>query len=219
MQKPGAMRNHSRLALTLSAATSLMLATGCMSELDPLDDTPPGVSPDTDSLPGSQSASDAGAGTAAPLPDARVVVPDAAPPPPPCMAMNGNTVTQDPLTGHCYMFFDRLKQEEDARNACTAYAPNTHLATLTSQAEHDRVYAILGETEAWIGLGDSLNEGSFVWLTGEPLGFTWWAPDEPNNGGNVLEEDCTISNARDTDGKWDDRACTMTYAYVCERDR
>ena len=61
MQKPGAMRNFT-FALTLSAATSLLLATGCMSELEPQGGTPPGVSPGTDSLPGSQSASDAGAG-------------------------------------------------------------------------------------------------------------------------------------------------------------
>ncbi len=54
-----------------------------------------------------------------------------------------------------------------------AEAENIFLAALTLTAD--------GYLESWIGLTDELNEGAFVWVTGEPLIYMNWAPGEPND--------------------------------------
>eukprot|EP01083_Nonionella_stella_P066826 176314_1 len=55
----------------------------------------------------------------------------------------------------------------------------------------------------FIGLTDSVSEGSFKWIDGTPYGYTNWAPNQPDNyegGENCVE---MIS----TDGKWNDVCC------------
>jgi hypothetical protein len=40
---------------------------------------------------------------------------------------------------------------------------------------------VFGSSQVRIGLSDELNEGVFLWDSGEPLAYTNWRPDEPNN--------------------------------------
>ena len=64
-----------------------------------------------------------------------------------------------------------------------------HLMTIESAAENTvannlRVLCSTstpGNCAAWIGLTDAAQEGTFVWVTGEPLAYTNWFPGEPNN--------------------------------------
>lgn len=63
----------------------------------------------------------------------------------------------------------------------------------------------------WIGLSDSLSEGQYVWVTGEPLTFSQWAPGEPDNFGTG--EDYSIINwqygrGAGAPGDWSDCAAT-----------
>lgn len=62
------------------------------------------------------------------------------------------------------------------------------LATISSADEQAWVQAALGSYSSWrywIGLNDIANEGQFVWVNGEPVGYTNWIPGQPNNGGGV----------------------------------
>ena len=55
----------------------------------------------------------------------------------------------------------------------------------------------------WIGLTDLFHEGSFAWVTGEPVTYTNWAKGQPDNGGNLNEHFAVIwpvSHSR----KWND---------------
>jgi hypothetical protein len=59
-----------------------------------------------------------------------------------------------------------------------------YLATITSGAEDTFLidnFSTLKQ-HLWIGLTDAAIEGTFVWVTGEPLTYTNWLPGEPNNG-------------------------------------
>ncbi|NOS69667.1 MAG: tandem-95 repeat protein [Verrucomicrobia bacterium] len=66
-----------------------------------------------------------------------------------------------------------------------AAALGGHLVSLGNQAEQDWVFntfaAYAGTNRfLWIGLNDTASEGAFRWAS-EPVGFTYWAPGEPNN--------------------------------------
>merc|ERR1711931_403588 len=97
----------------------------------------------------------------------------------------------------------------DAITGCIAEGAT--LATIESQAEQDAVYALTGDTGAWIGLADFLDEGVFSWVDGTALGFTNWKNNQPNNGNN--NQHCTWIRP---DGEWDDVTCKRTEAYVCQ---
>ena len=95
----------------------------------------------------------------------------------------------------------------DAKQACTNMGG--HLVTLADNAEQTFVYNTW--PSGWIGFSDEVVEGSFVWVTGEPVTYTNWNPGEPNNAGN---EDYTqfVSG-----GKWNDLPNT-SLPYVIEFD-
>ena len=59
-----------------------------------------------------------------------------------------------------------------------------HLATITSLAEWEFLSSIPPSAYVWIGLSDAAQEGSFQWVTGEPLEYTIWKRNEPNNAGD-----------------------------------
>lgn len=87
------------------------------------------------------------------------------------------------------------------------------LATVSSQAEQDAVFALTGASGAWIGLTDFLNEGTFSWVDESPVTFTKWRVNQPNNGNN--NQHCTQIR---TDGDWDDVICDKQQAYVCQKN-
>ncbi|XP_070184585.1 uncharacterized protein, partial [Littorina saxatilis] len=57
----------------------------------------------------------------------------------------------------------------------------------------------------WIGLNDIAKEGSFTWVDGSPVTFSFWAPGQPGFFGSL--EDCVAMDMRDG-GHW--------YDYLCE---
>ena len=60
-----------------------------------------------------------------------------------------------------------------------------HLATIDDQAEQDWVndtFAAMGDL--WLGLNDVVEEGTWVWSSGDAVAYTNWLGGEPNSGGN-----------------------------------
>lgn len=62
-----------------------------------------------------------------------------------------------------------------------------HLVTITSKAENDFLSVNLlfaNVNRYWIGLTDEGTEGNFRWVTGEPLTYTNWSGNNPDNALN-----------------------------------
>jgi hypothetical protein len=97
-----------------------------------------------------------------------------------------------------------------------------HLVVIDDEVENEwvRAFAESSVTNsastnqlAWLGLGDSAEEGTFVWVTGAPLSLALWAATEPND--LYDDEDCVEIRAS---GAWNDDRCDAALSYVCECD-
>lgn len=99
-----------------------------------------------------------------------------------------------------------------------------HLATLTSREENDHVFQIMrdsGYTSAYFGLTDKDNEGTWVWVTGEPVSYTNWHSGEPNHENS--NEDYAMFYFKYSDGTWNDgdfggRTVSGGTAFICGWD-
>ena len=102
-----------------------------------------------------------------------------------------------------------------ARSACQAWGGE--LAGVHSLPDNGFVRGLVdgacGQTGAWLGYSDHMQEGRWRWTDTHPRGFSNWADGEPNDAGGV--EDYALVG---TDGRWNDLAGDVTAAcFVCAR--
>ena len=137
----------------------------------------------------------------------------------------------NPGNGHYYELIESELSWYDARDAAAGMSYNGvqgHLATITSQQEENFVvnkWPCIGtdnpashvcgeEARVWFGATDEASEGSWLWITGEPWGYTDWASNEPNGD---TDENCI--EYRDEDGGyWNDDNCNNSRWYLVEYD-
>ena len=115
--------------------------------------------------------------------------------------------------GHHYYFSDAAVEWPVADAAATALGG--YLATIADAGENVFVATVAGGGGifAWIGFTDQVSEGTFEWVTGEPVTFTGWNPGEPNNEFGI--EDWTEIN-RFGSGTWNDLPAGHPRRYVVE---
>lgn len=101
--------------------------------------------------------------------------------------------------GHFYFSTDETMTWPDAE--ALAQSMGGHLVTVNDQVEMDWLLSTFGsgQTNFWIGLNDIDNEGTYVWSSGEPVTYTNWAYQEPDN-----EEDADGVYAYYNTGQWTD---------------
>ena len=73
-----------------------------------------------------------------------------------------------------------------------------HLVTINDAAENEWISQTF-EGHPWTGFNDVNVEGTFEWVSGEPVTYTSWNPGEPNNSGGVEH----FAKTRG-DGLWND---------------
>ncbi len=109
---------------------------------------------------------------------------------------------QNPTNGH---YYDRIAVPNDfwqAQNiAQNDY--DAHLVTIGDAAENQWLVDTFGLSASWIGFTDEAQEGTWVWITDEPVTYTNWASTEPNNTYYGQPENYGIFNYGGA-GKWAD---------------
>jgi len=100
-----------------------------------------------------------------------------------------------------------------------------HLVTIGDGAESDFINAkfmMMNKYGPWIGLYNTGTEGSFAWVTGEPLTYTNWFPGEPNNKGGspaMIVEPYVLLNGYDYLNRWNDIDRWTLTGFVTEFER
>lgn len=87
----------------------------------------------------------------------------------------------NPENGHAYKWI-ACNDWEDAQ--AKAADEEAHLVTITSEAEQIWLEGVFGPGPYWIGLTDVLEEGEWIWETGEPVTYTNWGEEEED----ILDE-------------------------------
>jgi len=109
--------------------------------------------------------------------------------------------------GHTYYLISENTYEGAAAESL---ALGGYLTTINDQGEQDFLWNSwknsLGTGEGlWIGLEKSHHGSIFVWMNGEPVTFTYWAPGEPNNGfGRYYEGYVAMDQRFSSTGMWND---------------
>jgi hypothetical protein len=107
---------------------------------------------------------------------------------------------------------------EEAR--LDAIARGGHLATITSEDENNTVSSVTDDLVfldpnpgSWIGATDEDSEGNWVWVTGEPFGYT---PPDFNPDNYQGSQHYIVTNYREI-GFWDDDFLTSSRGYILEK--
>uniref|UniRef100_A0A1A8LL79 C-type lectin domain-containing protein n=1 Tax=Nothobranchius pienaari TaxID=704102 RepID=A0A1A8LL79_9TELE len=152
-------------------------------------------------------------------------------PPPPTPDINQPSVTCEGdwelFRGHFYYFTTNYSTWKGSRGFCEALGAD--LVKIDSREEQDflvgKVKAKMEfpEDKFWIGLTDSENESSWIWVDGSPLNtnLAFWRKSEPDNWAkeNQLGEDCVRMGEKGAEDLkcWFDKSCDAPQKSICEK--
>ncbi|CDQ96378.1 unnamed protein product [Oncorhynchus mykiss] len=81
------------------------------------------------------------------------------------------------------------------------------------------LYQLDGDADllVWIGLTDSVNEGTWKWVDGTPLTTSYWKSGKPYYGG-TNNNDCVEVYHRDNVlANWNNAPCNHMLRWICEK--
>lgn len=123
---------------------------------------------------------------------------------------------------HCYYYSVSRKTWTTAENTCEQFGG--HLVIIEDNDEDSFIQSFLNVSKTyandwlssytWAGASDLAEEGTWLWVTGKPVGvFTNWRGQGPNNGHHGSHtEDCMDLSG----GGWNDNDCASYFSFVCE---
>lgn len=115
----------------------------------------------------------------------------------------------------CYFVSTARKNWTISRQDCITKGAD--LVVIDSREEQIFVSQLLkAEQNAWIGLTDSLEEGTWMWVDGTPVTTAFWQPEQPNSfNGN---QDCgEMVTKKSGVGEWNDDGCFAQQIWICEK--
>lgn len=89
---------------------------------------------------------------------------------------------------HTYNLYNESMTWKEAKNYCESIGG--HLVTINSEQENNMICSMLSDNSMncyWIGLSRNSVGDDWEWINGEPVTYTNWADNEPNNDRNKNE--------------------------------
>ncbi|XP_029622374.1 C-type lectin domain family 4 member E-like [Salmo trutta] len=114
-----------------------------------------------------------------------------------------------------YFLSTEKKTWEESRQDCLERGAD--LVIINSKEEQTFLFTI--HLRAWIGLTDSVTEGTWTWVDGTTLTTGYWGTRQPDDGGLFSwQEDCVeIYCGQDDPVKtWNDFKCGTNHIWICE---
>nr|XP_046193611.1 CD209 antigen-like protein E [Oncorhynchus gorbuscha] len=121
------------------------------------------------------------------------------------------------LESSCYFLSTERKTWEESKLDCLARGAD--LVIINSRQEQKLLYQLDGDADllVWIGLTDSVNEGTWKWVDGTPLTTSYWKRGKPDHGG-TNNKDCVEVYHRDNVlANWNDAPCNHMLHWICEK--
>ncbi|XP_063353638.1 C-type lectin domain family 10 member A-like [Pelmatolapia mariae] len=111
----------------------------------------------------------------------------------------------------CYLLSKSSASWDAARKDCRNRGAD--LVVIDCGKEQTFLSAITNE-HTWIGLNDKEQEGTWKWVDGTPVIFTYWSEHQPDDGGG--KEDCAHFR-NDEKKSWNDIPCSTSLKWICEK--
>ncbi|XP_039374319.1 C-type lectin domain family 4 member F-like [Mauremys reevesii] len=123
-------------------------------------------------------------------------------------------------SGNLYYFSQERKSWDEAKRFCVSQ--DSHLTSVSSQAEQEFLSKETKGEAHWIGLTDQETEGSWRWADGTEYradasrGF--WVENQPDNYDPKKDggEDCVHTVPRNRN-LWNDAKCTQPFRWICKQ--
>ena len=130
------------------------------------------------------------------------------------MNMTGEDWIRNPSNGHCYRLTEGMGWIQAEEQAVRW---GGHLVTINNREEELWLISHFGASECfWMGFNDISAEGSWVWISGEPVTYTNWSQWEPNNEGTYGEEEHGAIMNWTHGGAWNDNSIYNHYRGIIE---
>ncbi|XP_052320901.1 CD209 antigen-like protein E isoform X12 [Oncorhynchus keta] len=117
-----------------------------------------------------------------------------------------------------YFLSTETKTWKESRQDCLERGAD--LVIINSDKEQQQFLLNL-KKRVWIGLTDSVKEGTWKWVDGTPLITGYWYDPQPDNGGGKPEngeEDCVEIRTDQSPLKaWNDLSCAENLHWICEK--
>ncbi|XP_031670491.1 asialoglycoprotein receptor 2-like isoform X1 [Oncorhynchus kisutch] len=110
-----------------------------------------------------------------------------------------------------YFLSTETKTWKESREDCLERGAD--LVIINSDKEQKFLFDL--KRRVWIGLTDSVNEGTWKWVDGTPLTTGYWYAKQPDNAGTNGDEDCAeIAKDQSPLKAWNDLSCDSIINWV-----
>ncbi|XP_052320876.1 CD209 antigen-like protein A isoform X2 [Oncorhynchus keta] len=114
-----------------------------------------------------------------------------------------------------YFLSTETKTWKESREDCLERGAD--LVIINSDKEQTFLFDL--KKRVWIGLTDSVIEGTWKWVDGTPLTTGYWYAKQPDNAGPNGDEDCAeIPKDQSPLKAWNDLSCDSIINWVCEKE-
>nr|XP_023998849.1 asialoglycoprotein receptor 2-like [Salvelinus alpinus] len=113
-----------------------------------------------------------------------------------------------------YFLSTETKTWEESRQDCLERGAD--LVIINSKEEQTFLFNL--KKRVWIGLTESVKEGTWKWVDGTPLTTGYWYAKQPDNAGPNGDEDCAeIHEDQSPLKSWNDMSCDSKLNWICEK--